>query len=144
MDTTTHRPATGTDPAPPRLSLADHITVVAWRDPVVESTPGAVPTASDDALVWYVPSVGTIGMVMAHRWATYAADGPSTWSLEDVAGTFGIGRSVTRVVHSLDRLARFGIIRRHDRTVAVRLWLGPLTQRQRCQLPGYLAATYPH
>lgn len=127
-----------------RPTLADELNVVPWPDPVIDASPGAVPTSSDDALVWYVPLVGTIGMLMAHRWASYAADGPSTWTYEDIAGTFGIGKSVTRVEHSLDRLARFGIIRRHGRTVAVRLWLAPLTYCQRAQLPGYLADAYPH
>ncbi len=124
------------------LSAADELTVVAWRDPVVEHAPGAIPTASDDALVWYVPSVGTIGMVMAHRFARHTTDGPSRWRVEDIARTFGMGTSTSRVAHVLDRLERFGIIRRHDETVAVRLWLAPLTYRQRGQLPGYLAAAY--
>lgn len=132
-----------TTPAPAQtLSAADELTVVAWRDPVVEHAPGTILTASDDALVWYIPSVGTIGMVMAHRLARHATDGPSRWTIEDIARTFGMGVSASRVIHVLDRLERFGIIRRHDQVVAVRLWLAPLTYRQRCQLPGYLAAAY--
>jgi hypothetical protein len=126
----------------PILSASDTLTVIAWHDPTVEQASGALPTDSDNALVWYTPSVGTIGMAMAHRFARHAATGPSCWTVEDIARTFGIGPSPVRVARSLDRLERFGIVRRTGRTVAVRLWLAPLTYRQRCQLPGYLAAAY--
>lgn len=131
-------------PAAPIVSAGDTLTVAAWRDPTIEQMPGAMPTGSDDALVWYTPSVGTIGMAMAHRFARYAADGPSTWTVEDIARTFGITgqRCATRVARSLDRLDHFGIARRHSATLEVRLWLPPLTSRQRCQLPGYLAAAH--
>jgi hypothetical protein len=124
------------------LSAREMLTVVAWRDPVIDSTPGAMRTDSDDALVWYTPSVGTIGMAMAHRFARHATTGPSTWTIEDIARTFGIGPSPARVGRSLDRLERFGLIRRTGPVVAVRLWLAPLTDRQRCHLPAYLAAVY--
>jgi hypothetical protein len=83
-------------------------------------------------------------MLMAHRFATYAADGPSVWPLVDLAQTFGLGQSLGRVTHTLDRLARFGIIARRGDTVAVRMMLAPLTARQRVRLPGYLADAYLH
>ena len=118
-------------------------TIDAWRDPVVEAAPGAIRTDTDDALVWYTPSIGTIGMAMAHRFARHATDGPSLWTIEDIALTFGIGNSAARVWRSLDRLDRFGIINRTGDRIAVRLWLAPLTQRQIAQLPPYLAAAYP-
>lgn len=54
-------------------AAAPCLVVVAWHDPVVESAPDAIPTASDEALVWWTPLVGPTGMVMAHRFATYAA-----------------------------------------------------------------------
>ena len=128
--------------AEPPTSASDHLTVIAWRDPVVEDVPGAMRTDSDDALVWYTPFVGTIGMVMAHRFARHAVDGPSTWTIEDIAATFGIGARPARVLCTVDRLHRFGIGRRHGHTLAVRLWLPPLTYRQQRRLPGYLAAAY--
>lgn len=115
------------------------LTVIAWPDPVIEGLPGAMPTASDDALVWWTPFVGAIGMVMAHRFAGQAADGPSRWTIEDIAGTFGISVTPARVLRVIDRLERFAIIRRRGNTIAVRLWLPPLTERQRCRLPAYLA-----
>lgn len=128
--------------AEPITSARDTLTVLAWRDATVEQAPGAMATDSDDALVWYTPSVGTISMVMAHRLSRYAAEGPSAWTVEDLARTVGIGPSPARVLRSLDRLERFGVARRRGHTVHVRLWLAPLTLRQRCQLPGYLAAAY--
>jgi len=145
--TSTTRPGADLDERPGRdtgalTSAADSVTVIAWHDPVVDAAPGAIRTDSDDALVWYTPSIGTIGMAMAHRFARHATDGPSCWTIEDVARTFGLGPSAARVQRSLDRLERFGIIRRHGHTIAVRLWLAPLTYRQRCGLPAYLAHAY--
>lgn len=134
-DTTT---AGGEDLTPRTLA------VVAYPDPVVEAAAGSIPTASDDALIWWTSTVGPTGMLMAHRFATYAAEGPSVWPLIDVAQTFGLGQSIGRVTHTLERLARFGLITRHGDTVAVRLMLPPLTARQRVRLPGYLADAYPH
>src|SRR6478609_3245911 len=86
------------------------LTVVAWRDPLVEGHPDAIPTCSDEALVWWTPSVGPTGMLMAHRFAAYAVDGPTTWTVADLAATFGMGGSSSRLVRTLARLERFGII----------------------------------
>ena len=136
--TSSHQPATAED-------LTPHaITVIAWLDPVIDTAAGWIPTASDDALIWWTSTVGPTGMLMAHRFATYAAEGPSVWPLIDIAQTFGLGQSIGRVTHTLERLARFGLIARHGDTVAVRLMLPPLTARQRVRLPGYLADAYPH
>lgn len=135
-------PTSHDDEREPLRSAGDTVTVIAWQDPLVDDAPGAVATDSDDALVWYTPSIGTIGMAMAHRFARHAADGPSTWTIDDIARTFGLGPSAPRVLRSLERLERFGIIRLHGTTIAVRLWLAPLTYRQRCGLPAYLAAAY--
>ena len=123
---------TGTNVSDASVSAGDQLTVVAWRDAVVEQTTGAIPTASDEALVWYLPIVGSIGTVMAHRFAHYAADGSTIWTIEDIARTFGMGGSTQRVLRTLERLERFEIIHRQHPTVAVRLWLPPLTYRQRC------------
>lgn len=120
------------------------IAVVSYPDPLIDDAPGAIPTASDDALVYWTPSVGPTGMLMAHRFATYAADAPSNWSLDDLAQTFGAGRSTGRILHTFDRLERFGIIVRRDDIIGIRLWLPPLTARQRARLPEYLAYVYPH
>ena len=129
-----HRPAREREPWP------DRVTVVAWRDPLLERAPGAVLTVSDDVLVWWTNTLGPSAVLLARHLATYAADGESVWSLDDLAGSFGISRSV--VSHTLDRLVRFGIVARHGSTVAVRLTLAPLTMRQRERLPRYLAEAY--
>jgi len=118
------------------------LSVVAWRDPVVESLPGSISTASDHALVWWTPIVGPTGILMAHRFATYAADGPSEWTVADVTATFGMGNSRGRLVHTLTRLERFGIVSCRGSEVAVRLMLAPLTRRQQMSLPGYLADAF--
>ena len=113
--------------------------VVAWHDPLIDGMTNTIPTASNDALVWWTPLVGPTGMVMAHRFATYAADGPSSWTIEEVCATFGMGHATSRLAHTLDRLERFGIIARRGSVIAVRLSLAPLTCRQRASLPAYLA-----
>jgi hypothetical protein len=129
-------PDTTTDPAP---AEADTFTVIEWRDPVVENAPGAIPTWSDDALIWWTPLVGPTGMLIAHRFAAYASQGPTSWTVAELSATFGMGRtSRTRVEHALDRLVRFGIINRHGSCLAVRTMLAPLNRRQRAALPDYL------
>jgi hypothetical protein len=126
-------------PSTDRVPSGDELTVIAWRDPIVEAVPGAMPTDSDDALVWWTPTIGTIGMVMAHRFARQAAVEPTWWTIEDIGRTFGISPTPPRVHGVIDRLHRFGIVRHHADTLAVRLWLPPLTLRQRRRLPAYLA-----
>jgi hypothetical protein len=124
-------------------SLTDIVTVHPWHDPVVEANPLAVPTNSDEAMIFWTPSVGCLSMTMAFRFSSYAAQAPSTWAVDDIALTFGVRESVTRVRHALDRLESFGIICRDERTVWVRLWLPPLGYRQQAKLPRYLAQVYP-
>jgi hypothetical protein len=115
------------------------LTVRAWHDPMVEAIPGAIPTASDEALIWWTPSVGPTGMLMAHRFATYAAEGLTVWTVADIAATFGMGTATRRVFHTLDRLERFGLVSVTGTSIAVRLTLAPLSARQRARLPQYLA-----
>jgi hypothetical protein len=118
-------------------------TVIEWRDPVVENLPGAFVTASDDALVFWTPVVGPTGMLMAHRFAAYAAQQPTNWTPEDLAATFGMGGSRARLEHTLCRLERFGIIRRDGGSIAVRVKLAPLTASQLQRLPDYLRHALP-
>lgn len=120
--TPAHQPAIAEDLTPRA------VTVIAWPDPVIDNAAGSIPTASDDALIWWTPTVGPTAMLMAHRFATYAANGPSVWPLIDLAQTFGLGQALGRVTHTLDRLTRFGIIARHGDTVAVRMMLAPLSR----------------
>ena len=123
-------------------ATTDVVRISAWHDPTVDTMPGAIPTASDEMLCWLTPSLGALSVLAAHRWATYSAIGPSTWQVDDIARTFGLGESVTRVRDVINRMERFGIVRRQDRNIAVRLWLPPLSQRQIERLPAYLAVEY--
>lgn len=137
MDTTVvplSRPARHAEPIP------DPITVIAWRDAVVEEAPGSMSTTSDEFLVWWANWLGPTAVLLARHLALYAADGESEWPLEELAGTFGVSESV--IGRTVDRLRRFGIVTRHGSTVAVRLTVAPLTQRQIARLPAYLADAY--
>lgn len=123
------------------------LTVTAWCDPNVEAMPGAIATNSDDALVWWCSTVGSISMVVAHRLALYAAAGPSVWTVADLGLTFGISTDPRRLLRCLDRLERFGVARLRGRTIEVRLMLPPLSYGQRRRLPAYLRDAYearPH
>src|SRR4051812_22798076 len=86
------------------------LTVVAWRDPIVERRAGAIATCSDDALVWWTPSLGPTAVLMAHRLAAYASNGTTTFTVEDLAATFGMGGGVSRLARTLVRLERFDVI----------------------------------
>ena len=133
---------TTTNPASsrPREEWPSDIAVVAWPDPVVDHAVGAIPTASDEALLWWASTLGPSALLIARHLAIYAAEGPSTWPLDELGRTFGI--SVGVVQHTLDRLVRFGVANRRGHEVAVRLMLPPLTRRQFERLPRYLAAAY--
>ncbi len=137
-------PAALTRPPQPIAEEADAagLTVTAWRDEIVENLPGATPTASEEALIWWTPSVGPTGMLMAHRFAAYASAGPTTWTVTDTAATFGLGASAGRVARTLVRLEHFGIVCCDGSTIAVRLRLPPLNRHQRACLPHYLAGAF--
>lgn len=129
-----HRPARQREPWPPA------ITVIAWRDPIIERAPGAIPTTGDEFLVWWPNTLGPSAVLLARHLARHATRTESVWPLEELAASFGISRSV--VTRALDRLVRFGLVARHGSTVAVRLMVGPLSLRQRERLPRYLADAY--
>jgi hypothetical protein len=119
------------------------ISVLAWRDHIVESHPESHPTSSNDTLVWWSPILGPTATLMAHRFAGYVAHGDQMqFTLADLARTFGMGQSMGRVRASFQRLERFGIISLHDQTLFVRTALPPLTRRHLEQLPPYLVELY--
>jgi hypothetical protein len=118
----------------------DVIVVVAWRDPVIEQSSAAIAITSDEFLTWWTCTLGPSSVLVARHLALYAAGGEVEWPLDELAGTFGLGR--TQLGHTLDRLARFGVIARHGGTAAVRMMLGPLTRQQLERMPRYLADAY--
>lgn len=119
------------------------ITVLAWRDQLVESHPESHPTASIETLVWWTPILGPTATLIAHRFAGYAAQGTEVeFSFADLSRTFGMGSSLTRVRAALLRLERFRVISVNDGTVFVRIALPPLTRHQLDQLPPYLRELY--
>lgn len=119
------------------------ITVLAWRDQLVESHPESHPTSSTETLLWWTPILGPTSALVAHRLAAYAARGEQAqFSLSDLSRTFGMGRSLSRIRASLIRLERFRVISVNDDTVFVRIALPPLTRRQLDQLPPYLVDLY--
>jgi hypothetical protein len=128
-------------PTPGPWRQDTELTVIAWRDSCTEADPDAIPTASDDALVWFTPIVGTLCALLAHRLASHAVHGPTVWTVHEIARTFGL-QDPSRVRRAFDRLDRFHIARRQQTLIAVRLALPPLTFRQRAQLPAYLRTAY--
>lgn len=125
----------------PSLTERDVLTLSTWRDFAVESAPRSIPTASDDALTYWTPSLGPAAMLMAYRLAQHVVAKPnSSMSAPDLARTFGL--SIGRLEHTLWRLKRLQVASYEDRRVEVRLMLPPLTRRQVKLLPDYLAAAY--
>ena len=119
------------------------LTILAWRDDLVERHPESHPTASIDTLVWWTPILGPTATLVAHRFAGYVARGHQVeFRLDDLARTFGMGESLTRVRAVLLRLERFRVISVNDCTVFVRIALPPLTRHQLDQLPEYLVDLY--
>lgn len=132
---------TPTKPNPPDVDTT--VTVIAWRDNLIENHPESHPTSSSETLVWWTPTLGPTATMMAHRLAGYvAARGEQQFTLGDLARTFGMGQSTSRVRAALDRLEHFGIVAVTGQTVSVRLAMPPLTQRHIAKLPGYLAELY--
>jgi len=118
------------------------LRVVALRDPLVESAPGATPTASLATLAFWTPIVGPTAALMAFRFARDCTrhDTPAQWRLDVLAATFGVAPAVAR--RAIDRLAQFGVAARRDDTIAIRLMLPPLPARLRQRLPDHLALEY--
>jgi hypothetical protein len=98
------------------------------------------PAASDATLVWLAPIVGPASVVMMHRLGSYAAEGSSVWEPAELGATFGLG--VSMLARTIERLCRFGLVEVHPPGLAVRVSVGPLSQRWVAQLPAYLADAY--
>ncbi len=140
---TTTSPTTGAKPRVIELDGSSTLTVLAWRDRVIEEHPDSHRTDSTETLAWWTPVLGPTATLMAHRFAGYVAHGGQvSFTVPDLARTFGMGDSHARVRSALQRLDRFHVVNVHDHTVFVRLALPPLTRRHLDQLPPYLRELY--
>lgn len=140
-------PATAPSSATPKLRGPDYfasgsLTVVAWDDPLNALRPGSIPTASADMLVFWSPVLGPLGALLIHRFAGMVGEGPTTWALDELTRTFGIGRRVSRLTLTLQRLECMDLLRRDRGLLGVRTSLPPLSRRQLAKLPAYLIAAY--
>ncbi len=119
------------------------VTVIPWRDQLVEVHPESTATASNETLVWWTPTLGPTATLMAHRFAGYMKlHQEAKFTMADLAAMFGMGESMTRIRVAFERLERFGVIRVDGQTVSVRMSLGPLSEKQIERLPACLADLY--
>jgi hypothetical protein len=125
------------------LSPEHALTIVAWRDELVEKHPDSIATHSDEMLVWWTPILGPSATLMAHHLALLTRNGGThTFAQPELAQTFGLGVTSGRLHAVLERLHRFGVTHVEDHTIAVRLAMPPMSVRFQRQLPGYLALAY--
>lgn len=110
-----------------------------WIDPLAA---GGFDADSDDALVYLAPFLGPTSVLLLHRISRYLVPPAiDTWALDDLAATFGVTPS--KLIASLARLERFGMIRTVDTHIEVRTQVPPLPARHIERMPTYLAAAYP-
>jgi len=125
------------------LSPEPALTIVAWRDALVENHPDSIATHSDEMLVWWTPILGPSATLMAHQLALLTLKGAThRFAQAELAQTFGLGVTSGRLHAVLERLHRFGVVCIEDHTVAVRLAMPPMSIRHQRRLPGYLALAY--
>jgi hypothetical protein len=125
------------------LNTEPALTIVAWRDELVEQHPDSIATDSDEMLVWWTPILGPSATLMVHQLALLVRTGTShTFSQAELGQTFGLGISSGRLHAVLERLHRFGAAHVDDTAVAVRLAMPPMSIRHQRRLPAYLALAY--
>jgi hypothetical protein len=91
-----------------------------------------------------MPDLGSKCDVILHRLGSYASAGDSSWTPADFAMTFGLGHAdhIALAARSVARLVSFGMARIDPAGLAVRIYIGPLSQRWAAKLPGYLQDAY--
>ena len=111
-----------------------------------DPTPGPHRTDSDDK--WWLPVIGPTATTLAYLLARHAAYQETTWDTLTLARTVGLGNGRSKLWLSLERLAMFRVATFHGTdTLAIRLYLPALTNRNLASLPDCLAAAYlatPH
>lgn len=112
------------------------LNLAAWRDPVVEAL-GHRPGSPYVELVW----LGVLGPSTTLCWARLAriaaVEETSTVDVVDLATSLGLGEGLGRnapVSRALGRMVAFGAARRDGDTLAVRLALGDVSERQAARL----------
>jgi hypothetical protein len=134
----------------PRLDLSelpDHLTVVAYDDPVIEAHGYR---HDHPVILWgYAPLIGPSALTLyLHLGAIVAAaTGPVTIDTADLLAGIGVGRGLARNspgARTVARLRAFDIIRRNRNIVAVRRALPRLPEYRRRQLPAGALAIYEH
>jgi hypothetical protein len=128
--------------SPTNSTKESTLRVLAWRDDLARQATSGLATASDATLLYWTPVLGPTGSLLLHRLATLAsADPDATTTVEDLARMLGVGPH--KLNSAIRRLERHDLITcTNPATVAVRLSLPALTDRQRRQLPDPLAARY--
>lgn len=114
------------------IETPERLTVIAWRDPAVEAR-GHRPGSPYVELVW----LGTLGPSTTLCWerlSRLAATGPGTQiDTVDLSRNLGLGDGLGRnapVSRTLARMVAFGAAARTGDTLAVRLALADVPDRQ--------------
>jgi hypothetical protein len=132
-------PALASTPASPTACPPDHLRFVPWPDAVIEQL-GHDPRSAYVERFW-LPVVGPSATWLARRISVRMEAAPEgfTAHLGDLAREIGLGTKGGRhspILHTVDRLAGFGIAQRvRADTLAVRRRLPPLTRTQVARLP---------
>lgn len=128
-------------PTPLATWLADNATDVAltyWSANQDRHAP-----YSDFVERYYLPSLGPAGVFAWRRLIDAAAAPAPAVNLADLAQAIGLGRgtgAASKVVRTIDRLARFQVVRFEpgQQSIGVRALAPDLTPRQVGRLPEYL------
>lgn len=126
---------------------AGRLHIVAWEDPVVDSS--GVDALGPYVEAFWLPVLGPSATLLLRRLAAGLRASPRGYDLEleDAARALGLGgvggrRSPFR--RAILRCARYGIARHQgDDGLAVRRWLTPLPERHLRRLPPSLQALHP-
>lgn len=117
------------------------LTVVAWRDPVVETV--GHDACGDYVELFWLGTLGPTATWLLRRLAVCAINHPDGFTIDmaDLATALGLGsehgRSAT-LLKAMNRLIIFGLARHIGDSIAVRSIVPPLTMKQISRLPAHL------
>lgn len=114
----------------------NHLIVIA------DHIPGPHTTDSED-IFWWLPIIGPGASFLAYILARHARHANTTWQIDDLARTVGLGGSHSNLWQRLDRLERFELLTFVSTDVAtIRIELPVLRDGQLTRLPASLATVY--